>query len=506
MKERYNLRVIGKGILKWSPLIILTLTTLVLIASTQGAPQSTVVTIGHFVSAPGEMITAPLLLADITNYGTGTITVRYDPSVFQVAGVASGPQSTVIASNTNNTIGFVTISAWNMAGASGDIIFANVTFKAVGTPGSSTPLNLTIITLKDTSYATIPATVSNGSFSIESKGEEIPDLVPLEITINCGYLIANKSNNITATIKNNGTAAAGTFNVSFNVNGFSAKASVGGLDVGNDTEVSITDPTLRYAGATVNITVTADCDSAIAESNETNNNLTLAEVPVKTNETLDNKPPLITNVTTIGITANSATIAWDTDELSDSRVKYGTISGSYGLTVYNQTNVTTHTIVLSGLSASTTYYYIVSSTDLSGNSNESAEYTLTTLSASTPTPVPPRGGGGGGGGGGGTLPDSDNDGIPDLLERSVGSDPTDPCDPNPQSAFCLARNPPTPTPTPTLVATPTPIVIPTPAKTPRVIITPPPTPLPFPVVPLVVILGVISAAIIGGVAYMLRRR
>ncbi|MDD3292366.1 MAG: lamin tail domain-containing protein, partial [Methanocellales archaeon] len=51
-----------------------------------------------------------------------------------------------------------------------DIIFANVTFNAVGTAGSSTPLNLHITTLKNTGYNSIPATVINGSFTLESAG------------------------------------------------------------------------------------------------------------------------------------------------------------------------------------------------------------------------------------------------------------------------------------------------------------------------------------------------
>jgi hypothetical protein len=99
-----------------------------------------------------------------------------------------------------------------------------------------------------------------------------PDLIITAITPNCGgYIFANESNNVSATIRNNGTADAGAFNVSFVIDGFNATASVSELGAGNETEVSITDPTLRYAGVAVNITVTADCDGAIVESNETNN-------------------------------------------------------------------------------------------------------------------------------------------------------------------------------------------------------------------------------------------
>jgi hypothetical protein len=111
----------------------------------------------------------------------------------------------------------------------------------------------------------------------------------------------------------------------------------------------------------------------------------------------DTTPPVITHVIATSITMNSATLSWDTDELSDSMVKYGTVPKSYGLTAYNATNVTTHSIILTGLSPSAIYYYVVNSTDQSGNSNESAEHYFTTESAPTAPPIISGGGGGGGG-------------------------------------------------------------------------------------------------------------
>jgi hypothetical protein len=98
----------------------------------------------------------------VDNYGTGTISVTYDPAVVHVTDVSDGPDSTVIDWNPNNSTGIVIISAWNMDGVSGNIIFANVTFKAVGT--GSTPLNLSVTTLKDIFLHDIPAIIKNGSF------------------------------------------------------------------------------------------------------------------------------------------------------------------------------------------------------------------------------------------------------------------------------------------------------------------------------------------------------
>jgi hypothetical protein len=98
---------------------------------------------------------------------------------------------------------------------------------------------------------------------------------------------------------------------------------------------------------------------------------------------------VISNVSAGSITSSSAMISWTTDENSDSQVEYGT-STSYGSsTSVNSSLVTSHSMQLSGLSASTLYHYRVKSKDASDNLAVSGDYTFTTTT--------------GGGGGGGNL-------------------------------------------------------------------------------------------------------
>ncbi|MBI5020718.1 MAG: MBL fold metallo-hydrolase [Ignavibacteriales bacterium] len=97
----------------------------------------------------------------------------------------------------------------------------------------------------------------------------------------------------------------------------------------------------------------------------------------------DVTPPVISAVTASSITSSSAVITWTTDEASNSVVEYG-LTTSYGSTVTNATMVTSHSVSLSGLTASTLYHYRVKSTDAANNTATSTDYTFTT---SAPVPV-----------------------------------------------------------------------------------------------------------------------
>src|SRR5262249_21270210 len=71
----------------------------------------------------------------------------------------------------------------------------------------------------------------------------------------------------------------------------------------------------------------------------------------------DTTPPVITAVSSTGVTSTGATINWTTNEPADTRVEYG-ITTAYGsFTTLNPTLVTAHTQALTGLSPNTLYHY-----------------------------------------------------------------------------------------------------------------------------------------------------
>jgi phosphodiesterase/alkaline phosphatase D-like protein len=100
----------------------------------------------------------------------------------------------------------------------------------------------------------------------------------------------------------------------------------------------------------------------------------------------DTTPPVISGVSSSGVTSNGATVSWTTNEASDTQVDYGT-STSYGSsTPSNSSPVTSHSAVLTGLSASTLYHYRVKSRDAAGNLATSGDFTFTTQASADTTP------------------------------------------------------------------------------------------------------------------------
>jgi len=97
-----------------------------------------------------------------------------------------------------------------------------------------------------------------------------------------------------------------------------------------------------------------------------------------TSPTLESEPS-VNNATT-----KKATITWSTSRTSDSKVQYGTTTGNYSdVEPSNSTQVSSHSIQLTGLSAGTTYYYRTKWTDEDGNSGTSNEKSFVTQSAPT---------------------------------------------------------------------------------------------------------------------------
>ena len=88
--------------------------------------------------------------------------------------------------------------------------------------------------------------------------------------------------------------------------------------------------------------------------------------------------PIISNIAVSGLTTNSATITWTTDQMAQSVVEYGPTT-SYGNSAEDSTLTTNHTLVLSNLTAGTTYHFKATSKNGYGFLSSSSDLTFTTL-------------------------------------------------------------------------------------------------------------------------------
>ncbi len=119
----------------------------------------------------------------------------------------------------------------------------------------------------------------------------------------------------------------------------------------------------------------------IMSTDAANNSSVSAQGSFMTNAVADVTAPTISALTATVTGSTTATIAWTTNEAATSKAYYGTTSPVTTASIWNVVNaalVTAHTSMLTGLSASTTYYTIVESRDAANNVSTSSQISFTT--------------------------------------------------------------------------------------------------------------------------------
>ena len=233
------------------------------------------VEMGDHEMSPSGNLTAPIMLQNITGYGTATITLEYNESVVNVTDVANGSFSTVLSHNINNTAGTVRISAQNMSGVDGDIEFARITFEAVGVDGDTTQLNLSVQLLWDIpSYNKLANHTSNGSITLT---DGTPPVISNE-NATPGKIIQtiidgrdrNVSRNITTLSVNvTDTGGSGVKNVTINLTLIGGSANTSMTNGGSGDIYSVDTTATDGINSTHSLVVTARDNNNTATSNIT---------------------------------------------------------------------------------------------------------------------------------------------------------------------------------------------------------------------------------------------
>lgn len=120
----------------------------------------------------------------------------------------------------------------------------------------------------------------------------------------------------------------------------------------------------------------------VASKDKTGNAATGTQMSFTTSAATDTTAPVISSLV-VTPSATAATVTWNTNENADSAVFYGTslplnTSATATQIVSSDTKVTSHSLQLTNLSTSTTYYAAVRSRDASGNMTLSSPVSFTT--------------------------------------------------------------------------------------------------------------------------------
>jgi lysophospholipase L1-like esterase len=142
-------------------------------------------------------------------------------------------------------------------------------------------------------------------------------------------------------------------------------------DIGND-------PTVGQAGQNAN---TANYINDSTHLNSNGYSVVAPDLSFAVNLLIDTSPVLF-SIAASNLSTTGATITWTTDKVATSQVQYGLTSSYTASSTLNAATTTSHSVILSGLTAGTTYHYSVSSTDVYGNGATSTDQTFT-------TPLPP---------------------------------------------------------------------------------------------------------------------
>jgi hypothetical protein len=120
-------------------------------------------------ATPGDVVTVPITVYNVTDLGAGTLRVTYNPAVCTVTDATPGELS--MLTKNINVPGLVRISALDTDGEhNGAVTFANLEIKAIGGYEESSPLNISVEKLyNNIPIVSIPAGVSNGTFTISSE-------------------------------------------------------------------------------------------------------------------------------------------------------------------------------------------------------------------------------------------------------------------------------------------------------------------------------------------------
>jgi len=118
----------------------------------------------------GNSVTVPIVSHDATGVACDGVKLTYDASVVAVTSITQGDFTTYFGFDDESAAeGWVTVNTYvSETSLTGDVKIADVTLKAVGDAGDTSPLDMEIIAMTDQSGHPVSGTVRNGLFTVVS--------------------------------------------------------------------------------------------------------------------------------------------------------------------------------------------------------------------------------------------------------------------------------------------------------------------------------------------------
>src|SRR3989441_1262254 len=284
--------------------------------------------------------------------------------------------SVTVANDTTPPV-ISSVSAFNISSAAATITWATneagdsqVDYGLTTAYGSSTPLNLSLLTAH---AMTLTGLLATTTYHYRVKSRDAAGNLATSADFTLTTLIDTTPPTVSVTVPAAGATVSGTVTVSAtatdNVGVVGVQFQLDGVNLG--AEVMSAPYALSWNTATASNgahTLTAVARDAAG------NTATAAAVSV----TVGSNSPLISTVSASNVSSSGATITWITNEASTTQVEYG-LTPVYGnATVLNTNLVTSHSQALSGLARNTRYHYRVKSQDAAGNLAVSGDFVFKT--------------------------------------------------------------------------------------------------------------------------------
>jgi hypothetical protein len=158
--------------------------------------------------------------------------------------------------------------------------------------------------------------------------------------------------------------------------------TVNPASIASSTPVQVAGLTLAHSVSLTGLTNGTTYYALVVSTDASGNTTTSGQVTFTTAVTPDTTAPTISAVTTSSVATTTATVAWTTNESATGHVYFGTVNPvvtASSTVVAAGTSATSQSVVLTGLTASTTYFYVVDAKDVSNNVSTSVQQSFTTM-------------------------------------------------------------------------------------------------------------------------------